>query len=260
MPLAATATSATPSSASSAVCSSARRSRDFHCGLRGFRRDAIRDLDLRTTGMEFASEMVVRSTLAGLAITEGPDHAAPRRPQPYPTPANLARRLAPHPLPAALLAALVVPLPGSRARRGRAGGDDRPAPRTGRGRQRHLRHPRPALRAHTAVVIGTQALFLGVFARVLRRQRGPDPRIRTGCGRCFDGDASRSASRSVPRWCSPGSSARRSPWSAGATPRSVASTPATRCASSPRRRPRVTIGVEVILASFMISVLTLDRR
>tara|TARA_R100000365_G_C2744070_1_gene72816 strand:- start:1481 stop:2686 length:1206 start_codon:yes stop_codon:yes gene_type:complete len=37
---------------------------DFHCGLRGFNRDRIRDLDLQTTGMEFASEMVVKSTLA----------------------------------------------------------------------------------------------------------------------------------------------------------------------------------------------------
>lgn len=36
---------------------------DFHCGLRGFNRDRIRALDLQTTGMEFASEMVVKSTL-----------------------------------------------------------------------------------------------------------------------------------------------------------------------------------------------------
>jgi hypothetical protein len=46
--------------------------RDFHCGLRGFRRDAILALDLRTTGMEFASEMVVKATLHGLAVTEVP--------------------------------------------------------------------------------------------------------------------------------------------------------------------------------------------
>lgn len=45
---------------------------DFHCGLRGFRREAIRDLELRTTGMEFASEMVVKATLKGLAIAEVP--------------------------------------------------------------------------------------------------------------------------------------------------------------------------------------------
>jgi glycosyltransferase involved in cell wall biosynthesis len=45
---------------------------DFHCGLRGFRTQAIRDLDLRSTGMEFASEMVVRGRLARLRITEVP--------------------------------------------------------------------------------------------------------------------------------------------------------------------------------------------
>jgi glycosyltransferase involved in cell wall biosynthesis len=45
---------------------------DFHCGLRGFRRDAILALELQTTGMEFASEMVVKATLRGLRIAEVP--------------------------------------------------------------------------------------------------------------------------------------------------------------------------------------------
>lgn len=45
---------------------------DFHCGLRGFDRDAILGLSLNTPGMEFASEMVVKATLAGLRITEVP--------------------------------------------------------------------------------------------------------------------------------------------------------------------------------------------
>lgn len=45
---------------------------DFHCGLRGFSRDAILALDLQTTGMEFASEMVVKATLNELAVTEVP--------------------------------------------------------------------------------------------------------------------------------------------------------------------------------------------
>jgi hypothetical protein len=45
---------------------------DFHCGLRAFDRSAIQRLDLRTTGMEFASEMVVKATLHGLRITEVP--------------------------------------------------------------------------------------------------------------------------------------------------------------------------------------------
>lgn len=43
---------------------------DFHCGLRGFSRKAILNLDLRTTGMEFASEMVVKSSLHELRIAE----------------------------------------------------------------------------------------------------------------------------------------------------------------------------------------------
>jgi glycosyltransferase involved in cell wall biosynthesis len=50
---------------------------DFHCGLRGFRRDAILGLGLRTTGMEFASEMVVKATLTGLRITEVPTTLSP---------------------------------------------------------------------------------------------------------------------------------------------------------------------------------------
>jgi hypothetical protein len=45
---------------------------DFHCGLRGFRRDAILGIDLRTSGMEFASEMVVRAAIAKLNIVEVP--------------------------------------------------------------------------------------------------------------------------------------------------------------------------------------------
>src|SRR5436190_5171226 len=45
---------------------------DFHCGLRGFRKDAALELDLRTTGMEFASEMVVKMTLNKKRIAEVP--------------------------------------------------------------------------------------------------------------------------------------------------------------------------------------------
>jgi hypothetical protein len=48
------------------------RIRDFHCGLRGFRRDRLLALDLHTTGMEFASEVVVRSVIAGYEVTEVP--------------------------------------------------------------------------------------------------------------------------------------------------------------------------------------------
>jgi len=50
---------------------------DFHCGLRGFRRDAIRALGLATEGMEFASEMVVRATVERLRVTEVPATLSP---------------------------------------------------------------------------------------------------------------------------------------------------------------------------------------
>jgi len=50
---------------------------DFHCGLRGFDREAIRALNLRTTGMEFASEMLVKATLFGLAVSEVPTTLEP---------------------------------------------------------------------------------------------------------------------------------------------------------------------------------------
>jgi len=45
---------------------------DFHCGLRGFSRAAILGLNLRTSGMEFASEMVVKATLAQFDLREVP--------------------------------------------------------------------------------------------------------------------------------------------------------------------------------------------
>ncbi len=45
---------------------------DFHCGLRGFDREAINGLGLQTTGMEFASEMVVFASLHRLSIAEVP--------------------------------------------------------------------------------------------------------------------------------------------------------------------------------------------
>ena len=46
--------------------------RDFHCGLRGFTRAAFEKMDLQTTGMEFASEMVIKATFKKLKITEVP--------------------------------------------------------------------------------------------------------------------------------------------------------------------------------------------
>ena len=50
---------------------------DFYCGLRGFRKDAYRQMALRTTGMEFATEMVVKATLLQLRIVEVPTTLSP---------------------------------------------------------------------------------------------------------------------------------------------------------------------------------------
>ena len=50
---------------------------DFHCGLRGFDREAVRSLHLRATGMEFASELVVKASLAGWRIAEVPTMLSP---------------------------------------------------------------------------------------------------------------------------------------------------------------------------------------
>jgi glycosyltransferase involved in cell wall biosynthesis len=45
---------------------------DIHCGLRGFRREAWHRLDQRCTGMEFASEMIIKASLQGMRIGEVP--------------------------------------------------------------------------------------------------------------------------------------------------------------------------------------------
>jgi hypothetical protein len=50
---------------------------DFHCGMRGFQRDAALAMDLQSTGMEFASEMVVKATLLGMRISEVPTTLSP---------------------------------------------------------------------------------------------------------------------------------------------------------------------------------------
>jgi len=50
---------------------------DFHCGLRGFTKEAVMRMSLRTTGMEFASEMVVKATLMNMRIAEVPTVLSP---------------------------------------------------------------------------------------------------------------------------------------------------------------------------------------
>jgi glycosyltransferase involved in cell wall biosynthesis len=52
--------------------------KDAHCGMRAFRRDVLPRLDLRTTGMEFASEMVIRAAKAGLEVRQFPIEYHPR--------------------------------------------------------------------------------------------------------------------------------------------------------------------------------------
>jgi glycosyltransferase involved in cell wall biosynthesis len=51
--------------------------RDFHCGIRAFSKEAFERMDLHTTGMEFASEMVVKASLLGIPIAEVPTTLKP---------------------------------------------------------------------------------------------------------------------------------------------------------------------------------------
>jgi hypothetical protein len=53
--------------------------KDFHCGLRGFSKDAYARMNLRTTGMEFAREVVVKASLFGMRINEVPTTLQPDR-------------------------------------------------------------------------------------------------------------------------------------------------------------------------------------
>jgi glycosyltransferase involved in cell wall biosynthesis len=51
--------------------------RDFHCGIRGFRRDSFLRMDIRSNGMEFASEMVVKAALLQMKVSEVPTTLSP---------------------------------------------------------------------------------------------------------------------------------------------------------------------------------------
>ena len=53
---------------------------DFHCGLRAFDREAVQSLNLRCSGMEFASEMVIKSSLMDLSMAEIPTNLRPNPP------------------------------------------------------------------------------------------------------------------------------------------------------------------------------------
>ena len=50
---------------------------DIYCGLRGFDREKVIALDVRSTGMEFAIEMIVKATMQGLRVTEVPTTLSP---------------------------------------------------------------------------------------------------------------------------------------------------------------------------------------
>lgn len=50
---------------------------DFHCGIRGFSKEAAMKMDLQTTGMEFASEMVVKASLFNMRVCEVPTTLSP---------------------------------------------------------------------------------------------------------------------------------------------------------------------------------------
>ena len=50
---------------------------DFHCGMRAFRRESFLKMDIRSTGMEFASEMVVKASLLGMKVGEAPTTLKP---------------------------------------------------------------------------------------------------------------------------------------------------------------------------------------
>ncbi|WP_413916532.1 glycosyltransferase family 2 protein [Candidatus Skiveiella danica] len=81
---------------------------DFHCGLRGFSRDAMLRLGLVSPGMEFATEMVAKAALAGYSIREVPTTLSPdgRNRPPF---AHLARWLAAPAVHAAVFTTLAVP-------------------------------------------------------------------------------------------------------------------------------------------------------
>ena len=50
---------------------------DFHCGIRGFRKDSFLRMGIRSTGMEFASEMVVKASLLRMKVSEVPTTLSP---------------------------------------------------------------------------------------------------------------------------------------------------------------------------------------
>ncbi len=110
--------------------------RDAHCGMRALRRDVLPALALQATGMELASEMVIRAAKGGLEIRELPIALHPRggRVEALAVPG----RLAPPAADARLPPELPLPLPGRARRR------DRGAPDGARLRARVALRARPS--------------------------------------------------------------------------------------------------------------------
>lgn len=50
---------------------------DFHCGLRGFTKSAVQTMNLQTSGMELASEIVIKASILGMKVTEVPTTLSP---------------------------------------------------------------------------------------------------------------------------------------------------------------------------------------
>jgi hypothetical protein len=152
---------------------------DFHCGLRGFDRQSILDLDLQAPGMEFASEMVVKATINKLKIAEVPTTLSPDgRSRPPHLKSwrdgwrNLRFLLLFSPRWLFLYPGLAMFLTGVAAMAWLL-----PGPRTigGVGLDIHT-----LLYAAVAVIIGVQSMQFWVFAKIYGMREGlvpPDPRF-----------------------------------------------------------------------------------
>ena len=178
---------------------------DAHCGMRALRRDVLPRLDLRTTGMEFASEMVIRAAKEKLDVRQFADRVSPPRRRVEAL--ELPRRLAPPAVPAGPLAQPPVHPPrrgdggarcDHRADRDRAPGRVRPRlghPRPDRrraaGDRRHPGRGARDLRARLRHVLhGRAGPLVRPDARPLQARARPAARRRDRAGRLRDRRAS----------------------------------------------------------------------
>ena len=228
--------------------------RDAHCGMRAVRRDVLPQLDLRSTGMEFASEMVIRAAKEELDDPRDPDRVPPARRRVEAL--ELPRRLAPPALPARAQPDLPLPRPG------RADGCARTA-RCSTGRSRSVNVFGRTFYVHTLIagsllhVVGTQVLALGLCARAYgvyypRRARSL---VRARCAARFRLEHGLLARRGV--------SARRA--RARRRHRRAAGSSAASASSREERlailaATLVIVGIQIFFSSFLLSILGLRRR